>query len=206
LKIQGENNTSDIPNSDHQTKLQDQSRERIQRIDKKNREDSQIYQIPILLNGKIGNKSMETVSSVVTHKNSATQNKLRQHNVTMIGDSCLREMRENVELSLGNKFGIYSMVKPGCELNTLIESAKSASRSLTHNYVIFICGGSNDFNFDKDESIIDHMMEFIKTNNHTNIVLANVPVQYDLSYHSQVNKGIRSYDKKLMEISKEHNR
>ena len=61
LKIPGENNTSDIPNSDHQTKLQHQSRERIQRIDKKNREDSQLYQIPILLNGNIGNKSMETV-------------------------------------------------------------------------------------------------------------------------------------------------
>jgi hypothetical protein len=30
LKIPGENNTSDVPNSDHQTKLQHQSRERIQ--------------------------------------------------------------------------------------------------------------------------------------------------------------------------------
>jgi hypothetical protein len=107
---------------------------------------------------------METVSSVFTHNNSVTQNKLRQCNVTMIGDSFLREIRENVELSLSNKFGIYSMVKPGCELNTLLESAKSASGSLTHNDVIFICGGSNDFNFDKDESIIDHIMEFIKTN------------------------------------------
>jgi hypothetical protein len=47
-------------------------------------------------------------------------------------------------------------------------------------------------------------MEFIKLNNHTNIVLANVPIQYDLSYYSQVNKGIRSYNKILMEIIKEH--
>jgi hypothetical protein len=58
-------------------------------------------------------------------------------------------------------------------------------------------------NFDKDESISDHIMEFIKTNNHTNIVLANVPFRYVLSYHSQVNKGIRSDNKKLMEIAKE---
>ena len=83
------------------------------------------------------------------------------------------------------------MVKPGCELNNLLESAKSVSGSLTQNDIIFICGGSNNFNFDKDVSIIDHM-EFTKTNNHINILLANVPVQYDLSYHSQVNKGIRS--------------
>jgi len=47
-------------------------------------------------------------------------------------------------------------------------------------------------------------MEFIKTNNHTNIVLTNVPVHYDLSYYLQENKGIRSFNKKLMEITKEH--
>jgi len=122
----------------------------------------------------------------------------------MISDSFLRGVRENVEASLTDKFGIYSVLKPGCELNTLLESAKSVTTSLTHKDVIFICGGSNDFNFDKDESIIDHIMEFIKTNNHTNIVLANVPTQYDLSYHSQVNKGIRSYNIKLREITKEH--
>jgi len=46
-------------------------------------------------------------------------------------------------------------------------------------------------------------MDLITTNNHTNIVLANVPILYDL-YHSQVNMGIRYYNKKLMEITKEH--
>ena len=71
-----------------------------------------------------------------------------------------------------------------------------------HKDAILICGGSNDFNFDKDESIID-IMDLITTNNHTNIVLANVPILYDL-YHSQVNMGIRYYNKKLMEITKEH--
>ena len=47
-------------------------------------------------------------------------------------------------------------------------------------------------------------MEFIKTNNHTNIVLTNVPFRYDLSYYSTEYKGIRSFNKKLMEITKEH--
>jgi hypothetical protein len=43
----------------------------------------------------------------------------------MIGDSFLGGIRENVELSLSNKFGIYCMVNPGYDLNTLLESAKS---------------------------------------------------------------------------------
>jgi len=65
-----------MPNHDHQTKLQHKSRGRTQRTRKK-REFFQIYQTPDLLNGKIGNKSVETVSSVVTYMNSATKNKLR---------------------------------------------------------------------------------------------------------------------------------
>jgi len=113
---------------------------------------------------------METIPSVGTHKNSVTKKKVRQHNVMMIGDSFLSGIRENVEASLTDKFGIYSVVKPGCELNNLLESAKSVTGSLIHKDVIFICGGSNDFNFDKDESVIDHIIEFIRTNNHTNIV------------------------------------
>jgi len=115
----------------------------------------------------------------------------------MIHDSFLRGIRENVELSRSNKIGIYSRVNPGCELNTLLESENSFLGSLTQRDVILICGGSNDFNADKGESIIDHIMEFIKTNNHTNIVLTNVPIHYDLSYYSPENKGIRSFNKKI---------
>jgi len=80
-----------------------------------------------------------------------------------LGDSFLRGIRENVELSLSNKFGIYNTVKPGCELHTLLESANSVLGGLTQRHIILICGSSNDFNTDKGESIIDHIMEFIKT-------------------------------------------
>jgi tryptophan 2,3-dioxygenase len=44
----------------------------------------------------------------------------------------------------------------------------------------------------------------VKSNNHTNIVQANVPIQYDLPYYLQVSEGIRSYNKQLLEIIKEH--
>jgi hypothetical protein len=77
LKTQVENNTVDIPNCDHQIKLQNQSR--IQRTDK-NREGFQIYHTPTLLNGKIGNKGMKKVPSIETYKSSVTRNKKTQSN------------------------------------------------------------------------------------------------------------------------------
>jgi len=101
------------------------------------------------------------MKSKVSYKNSGIKKKFRQHKVTLIGDSFLRGIRENVELSLSNKFGIYSMLKPGCKLNTLLETANRASGSLTHKDAIFICGSANDFNSDKDKPTIDQIMEFI---------------------------------------------
>ena len=69
------------------------------------------------------------MSSVVTCRNGVTRNKLRQHYVTMIGDSFLRGIGENVKLSLNNKFSLYSMVKPGCDLNTLLRISKKCFRN-----------------------------------------------------------------------------
>jgi hypothetical protein len=40
----------------------------------------------------------------------------------MFGDSFLSGIRENVDLSLSSKYSLYSLVKPGCKLNCLIES------------------------------------------------------------------------------------
>jgi hypothetical protein len=52
MKIQEENNTSDIPNHDHQIKLQHQSRGRTQRTKKENRQDFQMYHIPTQLQNR----------------------------------------------------------------------------------------------------------------------------------------------------------
>jgi hypothetical protein len=141
LEIQEDNNIPDILTREHQTNQQHRGGRRSQRIDKENREDAQINHIPTLLNGKTGNTSMETVRGAATRKKYATKKKVRQHNVTMIGDSFLRGIRENVEASVTDKFGIYREVKPGCDLKNLLEAAKRFTGSITHKDVLFICGG-----------------------------------------------------------------
>jgi hypothetical protein len=80
-----------------------------------------------------------------------------------------------MELSLSNRVGTFSLVKPGYEQKILFEIANSAAGNQTPQYnIITICRGSNDFNLDEVEPTTHHIMHFIKTNNHTNIVLANV--------------------------------
>jgi hypothetical protein len=201
-KNQDENNILYTSDCDHRINLHHQGREEDQRIGRRNRKGTREYHIRTSLNGKICNTSKEAVLSAGTCRNSAAKNKPIQPNVIIIGDSFLRGIREIVEFSSDN-FGIYSMVKPGCKLNTLLESAKSVVGRFTHKDAILICGGSNDLNNNNNESVIKDIMEFIKVNNHTNI-LASVSVPYDLTYYSQANTEIRSYNKKLMEIMNAH--
>jgi hypothetical protein len=204
LRTQGNENTSYTNNYDHHTQLHHQRRKRTQRVVKTKKEDPQTYHIPTLINGTEINKILKTVSSEMTCRNNVTKNKLSQHTVSMIGDSFLRGIRDNVDLSLSNKFSTYSMVKPGGDLKTILDSAKYAADSLTLEDVIVICGGSNDFNPEKAEPTTDHIRGFVKTYIRTNIVLTEVPARYDLSYYSHINKGIRSFNRKLLEIAAEN--
>jgi hypothetical protein len=66
--------------------------------------------------------------------------------VILIVDSFLKGIRENVELSIRNKFGMYGLLQPGGDLDTILHSAYKAAEGLTHKDLICVCGGSNDLN------------------------------------------------------------
>jgi predicted metallo-beta-lactamase superfamily hydrolase len=78
--------------------------------------------------------------------------------------------------------------------------------------MICICDGSNDFNndsisvFNSDTNgpNINNIIEFMQSNKHTNVILANVPLRYDLSYYSHRNERIRAYNRRIGEIIQEH--
>jgi hypothetical protein len=165
LLTQEKENTLDTNNYDYHTQLHHQRRERTQRVVKTKKEDHQTHLIPTLINGTANNKNSKTVSSERICGNNVSKNKLSQHTVSMIGDSFLRGIRDNVDLSLSNKFNTYSMVKPGGDLKTILESAKYAAENLTLEDVIVICGGSNDFSLEQAEPTTDHIREFVKTYN-----------------------------------------
>ena len=72
--------------------------------------------------------------------------------------------------------------------------------------MICICGGANDFNSDMEGPNVSNILEFIQSNKHTNVVFTNVPLRYDLSYYSQINEKIRSYNRRTGEIIQEYER
>ena len=126
---------------------------------KKSTNDCQGHYIPIILNGKTeGNNTGVTVNEVIYKNGKNKIQNYKKQKVILIGDSFLRGIRDNVELLTSDKFSVYSLLKPGCDLDTILKSAYKASESLTHKDLICICGGANDFNSDMEGPNVNNIL------------------------------------------------
>jgi hypothetical protein len=121
------------------------------------------------------------------------------HKLIMFGDSFLRGSPEIVRTSLSEKCDVLSVVNPGADLSELTQSLKNEVLTLTFMDALVLGGGSNDLDRHKFKTALKLVTKLVKLNNHTNIILLNIPHHYDLQNHSCMNNEIRKYDRKLSE-------
>ena len=81
----------------------------------------------------------------------------------------------NLKTLLSNNYELYSDIKPGSSTSELRERAKDEVSQLSHDDLIVISSGTNDYELNEFSSTFQNITNFIKTNNHTNIILINVP-------------------------------
>jgi hypothetical protein len=80
-----------------------------------------------------------------------------------------------MKYNFNDKYKISGVVKPGTNINTLIASAKSDIEELTYKDVTIFWGGANDVSNKNSQEQLKHIVNFIQTNRHTNIILVTVP-------------------------------
>ena len=90
-------------------------------------------------------------------------------------------------------------MKAGAGTDTLVNSAHDIM-SLSKSDVLIFCGVANDIGKNNSTKALHDIVDFIKTNNHTNIMLVTVPRRYDLMQSSCVNSEIKSFDRKLKKM------
>jgi hypothetical protein len=66
-------------------------------------------------------------------------------------------------------------VKLDAGTDILVNSANSDIMSLFKSDVLIFCGGANNVGKNNSSKALHHIMDFIKTNKHTNIILVTVP-------------------------------
>jgi hypothetical protein len=68
-----------------------------------------------------------------------------------------------------------------------MESTKGEFGKLTMNDFLIICSGMNDMGRSHSKNAFNNITKFIKSVNHSNIILINVPYRHDVMNCSHVN-------------------
>jgi hypothetical protein len=146
--------------------------------------------------GVISSKLTETIISC--NKNIAT----KKHKIIFMGDSHIRGYVSKLKPLLNNNFELYSIVKPGPSTKELNETAKKEIRQLSQDDLIVICSGTNDHETNKFSLTLQNISNFIKANNHTNVILINIPFRYDPQNSALINDIIFTLNRKLNKADK----
>jgi hypothetical protein len=104
--------------------------------------------------------------------------------------------------NLSDRYKTSGVVKPGATTKTLIVSGKSEIRELTDKDIIVFWGGANDVSTNNTQEGLKHIVNFIQTNKHANIILVSVPNRYDLPDWSCVNSEVGTFNRKLMKLTR----
>jgi hypothetical protein len=99
-----------------------------------------------------------------------------------------------------NSFELYSVIKLGATTNELKESAKEEINRLSYDDVIIISYSANDHEANNFSLTLQNIINFIKSNNQTNIILVNLPYRYDLHNSTTVNNAITILNRKLQKL------
>jgi hypothetical protein len=102
------------------------------------------------------------------HKSSAQQNPGRK--IVIIGDSHALGCAGNMKRNLKDSYKISGFVKSGACIDTLIASAMDDIEYLTNKDIIVFWGGTNDVSKNNSQGGLKHIIHFVESNSHTNII------------------------------------
>jgi hypothetical protein len=150
---------------------------------------NEIFTIPTIINGRIP----------IIDKRYATKTHIN-HNLLLLGDSHIRGLAERIGCSLGNSFSVIGITKPNADINGITSSRYFSSDNLTKHDVIIFCGGTRDFSRNESKSGLCSLKDFAQRTSHTNVILLEAPIRYDLPHSSCVNIEVEKFNKKLRSL------
>ena len=141
-------------------------------------EISNLRLIPVIVNGQT-----PTSMSPPANRQKKDAAFKKDQKMMIIGDSHTRLWTLNVKSHIKENFHVQGLVKPGPGVDILVTTANSDITRLTKNDVVILCGGANDVAKNNAKMALNHISNFVKSNNHTNIIVTNLPHRFDLMQH-----------------------
>jgi hypothetical protein len=117
-----------------------------------------------------------------------------------IGDSHERGCALRVKDSLNENFEFSGFVKPSASTDALTITTKIEIENLTDRDVLIFWGGSNDVIRKNCNNGLKQILNLVKNNSHTNILLLSLPHRHDLIPTCAVNDEISTFNRKLVKF------
>ena len=120
----------------------------------------------------------------------------------IIGDSYVLGFASELTQRLGTRYKIIGYVKPNVEVSELIDTAKDEVSELTGKDIVIFCGGANNMDRNTAGKGLSQVINFLRTNQHTNIIFISIPYRFDQKIRLSMNEDIRNYNTKLNRLIK----
>ena len=111
-------------------------------------------------------------------------------------------MWKTTSMIVDDSYSVCGFVKPGVNIATQISSMTVDINLLTKNDLIIFWCGSNDVSKNNSHKGLKHLVNFVQSNIHVNIVLMCVPPRHDLPEWSCVNNESKVFNRKLLKLMK----
>jgi lysophospholipase L1-like esterase len=147
-------------------------------------------------------KRLSELRETINVNNKEVGSLLTKYKVVLIGDSNFRGYVYKLKHLLKKNYELYSVIKRGATMNELKETTREEIGRLSHNDVILISYGINDYEAHNFSQTLQNIADFVQRNNQTNIILMNLPYRYDLSNSNAVNRKITILNRKLKKFIK----
>jgi hypothetical protein len=103
---------------------------------------------------------------------------------------------------LGPYYYCTGHVKPNANLNIITRTGISEVKTLDKNVVVIVYGGALDVARDNTARGLLSIQQFIQKGAHTNVLILNAPVRFDLSATSFVKKKVFHSNRKMAKLIK----
>jgi hypothetical protein len=152
--------------------------------------DNEDQPIPTVVNGVLSRNRNNNKKIDQKHRL-----KSKKHRVLLLGDSQMRGCADVLKKKLNSEFEISGIVKPGAKAKDVLGT--KIDEGMSTNDVIVVCAATNDISKNEAKEGLRNIINFVKHNRHTNIIVMEILHRHDLVDWSCVNKEIEQFNRQL---------
>ncbi|KAG8285680.1 PC4 and SFRS1-interacting protein [Homalodisca vitripennis] len=123
-------------------------------------------------------KSQENSWKTVIRSSPYPSNTESKPKLIILGDSHGKNLSLRIEKH--TEFNVSAFIRPGANLDQVIEEVRDLSRDLGKNDRLLVIGGTNSVQSTEVMKITDAVHGLVRNTKHTNLILASLPMRHDM--------------------------